>query len=152
MYRKRGHISILIALLIFAISLSLLILGCGKSFSSNGQRIYFTGESSSGQQIAYSGGPGTMMQGRLACVNCHGSEGKGGTVNMMMLRLDVPNITWTELTAQGSDHPPFTEETIKRAITQGIDESGAALKYYMPRWQMSDNDLNDLVNYLKTLK
>ena len=93
-----------------------------------------------------------MMQGRLACVNCHGSEGKGGTINMMMLRLDVPNITWTELTAQVSDHPPFTEETVKRAITQGVDESGAALKYYMPRWQMSDNDLNDLVNYLKTLK
>jgi cytochrome c oxidase subunit 2 len=93
-----------------------------------------------------------MMQGRLACVNCHGPKGKGGTINMMMQRFDVSNITWTELTSPGSDHPPFTEEAVKRAITQGIDETGADLKYPMPRWQMSDSDLNDLVIFLKTLK
>jgi cytochrome c oxidase subunit 2 len=151
-WRKIPLISSLLTLLISAITLSLLMSGCGQSFSSNGQRIYFTGEISSGQPITYSGGPGTMMQNRLACVNCHGPQGKGGTVNMMMQSFDVPNITWTELTSPGSDHPPFTEETVKRAITQGIDESGAALKYPMPRWQMSDSDLNDLIGFIKTLK
>jgi cytochrome c oxidase subunit II len=152
MRRKIWPIASLLPLATFAITLSLLMLGCGQSFSSNGQRIYFTAESTSGQPITYSGGPGPMMQNRLACVNCHGPQGKGGTVNMMMQRFDVPNITWTELTSPGSDHPPFTEETVKRAITQGIDESGAALKYPMPRWQMSESDLNDLIGFIKTLK
>ncbi len=90
-----------------------------------------------------------MMQNRLACVNCHGSQGKGGTVNMMMQSFDVPNITWPELT---SDDPPFTEQTLKLAITQGIDPAGGTLKYPMPHWQMSESDLNDLVDFIKTLK
>ena len=130
--------------------ISLLVLaGCGPSFSSNGQRIYFTAKSASGQPITYSGGPGTMMSGRLTCVNCHGSEGHGGRVTLMMQSFDVPNIAWPELTA---DDPSYTEETLKRAITQGLDPDGDPLKYPMPRWQISDPDLNDLVGFIKTLK
>jgi cytochrome c oxidase subunit 2 len=129
-----------------------LTLGCGQNFSSNGQRIYFTAENASGKLIAYSGGPSSMMQGRLACVNCHGTKGHGGTVNFMMQSFEIPNITWSELTAQDSDHPPFTDATVKRAITQGLDEVGEGLKYPMPRWRMSDSDLTDLVDFIKTLK
>jgi cytochrome c oxidase subunit II len=70
----------------------------------------------------------------------------------MMQSYDVPNITWAELTAQDMDHPPYTEETRKRAITQGLDPAGNQLEYPMPRWQMSEQDLNDLVAYIKTLK
>ena len=93
-----------------------------------------------------------MMQSRLACVTCHGPKGHGGTVTLIMQRFDVPNVTWSELTAQGMDHPPYTEETLKRAITQGIDLAGSPLEYPMPRWQMSDSDLNDLIGFIKTLK
>jgi cytochrome c oxidase subunit 2 len=125
--------------------------GCGNSFSSNGQRIFFSAESDSGKPITYSGGPG-MMQSRIACVNCHGQDGHGGRVRMMMYDFDVPNITWPELTAQGHDYPPYTEDTLKQAIVQGIDPAGEPLEYPMPRWQMSDSDLNDLVGFIKTLK
>ncbi len=71
---------------------------------------------------------------------------------MMMQTYDVPNITWPELTAQGMDHSPYTEETLKRAITQGLDPAGNPLEYPMPRWHMSEQDLNDLVSLIKTLK
>jgi cytochrome c oxidase subunit 2 len=123
--------------------------GPGGSYSSNGQRIYFTSSSSSGESISYSNGPSTMMQGSLACVNCHGQNGKGGRVAFKMQSFDVPDITWPELTA---DDPPYTEETLKRAIIQGIDPAGDPLKYPMPRWQISDPDLNDLAGFIKTLK
>jgi len=133
--------------------ISLLVLaGCGPSFSSNGQRIYFTATSNSGERITYYGGPGGMMQGTLACVNCHGPKGHGGKVNFMMQTFDVPNITWSTLTGQYEDHQPFTEETVKQAITQGFDPAGNSLEYPMPRWQMSEQDLNDLVSFIKTLK
>jgi cytochrome c oxidase subunit II len=90
-----------------------------------------------------------MMRSRLTCVNCHGSEGHGGRVTILMETFDIPNITWLELTA---DDPPYTEDTLKRAITQGVDPAGDSLKYPMPRWQMSDPDLNDLASFIKTLK
>jgi cytochrome c oxidase subunit 2 len=136
----------------------IVLAGCGSSntqeYSSNGQRIYFTSTSDSGDRITYTGGPGGMMQGPLACVTCHGREGHGGTVQFMMESYNVPNITWPELTGPDPDmeHPPYTEETLKRAITQGLDPGGGELEYPMPRWQMSAQDLNDLVGFIKTLK
>ncbi len=36
------------------------------------------------------------------------------------------------------DHPPYTDVTIKRAITQGLDPAGDPLDWTMPRWQMSE--------------
>jgi cytochrome c oxidase subunit II len=145
--RKLG----LLAVLVIAVSMLLLAIGCKTSFTSNGQRIYFTAASSSGERITYTGGPGGMMQGPLACVNCHGSEGRGGTVNFMMQTSDVPDITWPTLTGQYEDHQPFTEETVKQAIAQGVDPASNSLEYPMPRWQMSTQDLNDLVAFIKTL-
>jgi cytochrome c oxidase subunit II len=141
----------ILTMLAFVATIVLAVTGCGNSFDSNGQRIYFTATSVSGEAITSSGGPGMMMM-RLACVNCHRPGGHGGRINMMMYSVDVPNISWPELTAQDMDHPPYTEETLKRAIIQGIDPAGSPLKYPMPRWRMSDNDLNDLVNYIETLK
>jgi cytochrome c oxidase subunit 2 len=128
----------------------------GTSFDSNGQRIYFTATSSSGEAITPEGF--TMMMHRISCVDCHGPKGKGGTVYMMMRSFDVPNITWPELTGQEheeaghEDHPPYTEETLKQAITQGLDPAGKPLDEFMPKWRMSSQDLDDLVTFIKTLQ
>lgn len=147
-------------MIVLIISVVVLFTGCNltgdNSFSSNGERIYFTATSSSGEAIVSEGF--TMMMHRIACVDCHGDEGKGGTVYMMMQSFDVPNITWPELTGQEheegghEDHPPYTEDTLKRAITQGLDPGGNPLDEFMPKWRMSTQDLNDLVSYIETLK
>jgi mono/diheme cytochrome c family protein len=93
-----------------------------------------------------------MMQGPLTCAYCHGSDGHGGTVTFMMQSYDVPNITWPALTAPDMDHPPYTAETLKLAITDGVDPAGSPLEYPMPRWIMLPEDLNDLVAFIMTLK
>jgi cytochrome c oxidase subunit 2 len=49
------------------------------------------------------------------------------------------------------DHP-HTEETLKRAITQGLDPAGNPPECPMPSWQMSGQDLDDLVRFIETLK
>ena len=49
------------------------------------------------------------------------------------------------------EHPRYDEESFKQAVTQGIDPGGDALDPLMPRWQMSDQELNDLITYLKRL-
>ncbi len=127
------------------------------SFTSNGQRIYFTATSSSGDPITPEGF--TMMMHRITCAECHGPEGKGGAVYMMMQQFDVPDITWQHLTKEEhteggnhEEHPPYTEETVKRAITEGLDPAGEPLESFMPRWQISQGDLDDLIDFLKTLQ
>ena len=103
-----------------------------------------------------------MMRYRTACVNCHGGEGKGGRVTMMMWSFRTPDITWDNLTKEEEhrepeqeeheEHPPYTEETLKSAITRGINPAGEPLDDRMPRWRMSEQDLDDLVDFIKTLK
>ena len=82
---------------------------------------------------------------------------------MMMWRFDVPSITWDNLTQEeyheekpGEDeheeHPPYTKETLRRAIIKGIDPAGEPLDELMPRWRMSEQDLDDLVEFMVTLE
>jgi cytochrome c oxidase subunit 2 len=152
MKRKTGMIYHCGCLSVIIISIFLVLTGCSRSYNSNGQKIYFTSSDSSGDSISYSGETGTMMQGKFACVKCHGTEGQGGTYIFMIQSYDIPNITWPELTGQHMDHDPYDEETVKQAITKGLEPAGNPLEYPMPRWQMSSQDLDDLVNFIKTLK
>ena len=46
----------------------------------------------------------------------------------------------------------YTDALIKRAITQGLEADGEVMDRTMPRWQMSEDDLNALIEYLKTLE
>jgi cytochrome c oxidase subunit II len=134
-----------------------------QGYESNGERIYFTGTSDSGDVIrADMSGMGGMMAGRMACVDCHDADGRGGTFRMMMGTYTAPDIRYATLTeeehggegeeGEHEEHPPYIDETIKRAITEGIDPGGEALEWPMPRWEMSESDLNDLLAFLKTLE
>ena len=127
------------------------VTGGVANFTSNGQRIYFTATSASAAPITYTGG--IEMPMRLACVNCHGPAGYGGASGTMMgLLVQAPNITWPALTGPDPDHAPYTEDTVKAAITKGVNPSGAPLESPMPRWSMTAADLDDLVKYLETLR
>jgi len=153
------------------IPLALLLAACGPlgwggarfgRYRSNGERIYFTGTSANGP-IRYSGGVsggmmggGMMGSGQLACADCHGSGGRGGRHVMQMTIMDAPDIRWSTLsgTEQGGeemDHPPYDAETFKRAVTQGLEPDGKRLDPAMPRWQMSNKDLDDVLEFLKNL-
>ncbi len=120
------------------------------AFSSNGQRIYFTATSASGNPITYTGasnwGNGMMGGGQLACASCHGPDGRGGTHNMGMMQvMTAKDIRWSVLS------PEFDSEKFKLAVTKGQDPDGTQLKSDMPRWNIDDKDLADLISFLKTL-
>lgn len=127
--------------------------GYERSFSSNGERIYYTATSSSGKPITVTMGAMSMPQPMISCVDCHGVDGKGGKVRMMMGSFEAPDIRHKVLTSgHHEEEPPYTDELIKRAITQGLDSSGKPLEFPMPKWSMSEEDLNDLLDYLKRLE
>jgi len=125
-------------------------------FSSNGEQIYFTGTSSKGVVTA-TGGPFWFQMHDGGCVVCHGPAGRGGEVFMMGTRFTAPNITYKTLTGEGrgaegeEEHRPYTDALIKRAITRGLNPDGEQLSDNMPRWQMSDEELDDIIAYLKVL-
>lgn len=121
-------------------------------FQSNGERIYFTAVSDSGKPVLASMGMMTMRGGMMSCASCHGANGKGGSGRMMMWVYEAPDIRYSSLIAGHEGERPYTDELIKRAITQGIDSDGKQLEPPMPVWQMSEEDLSDLVEFLKTLK
>jgi mono/diheme cytochrome c family protein len=89
------------------------------------------------------------------CVSCHGEDGRGDVPVMMGTEIP-PDIRYHALTEEehdeheGKEHPPYTDATIKRAITDGLNPAGEPLDYTMPRWQMSERDLDDLLEFLKT--
>lgn len=72
---------------------------------------------------------------------------------------EAPNVTYDSLTSEVHYHGGqsevhagrYTDEAIKRAIVHGIDPSGKELDAMMPRWKMTDAELNELLRYLKEL-
>ncbi len=121
------------------------------AFHSNGERIYFTATSERGMAITYTSGPtssGWMMMGggRWTCASCHGPDGRGGEHNMGMMRvMTAKDIRWSALQSE------FDAEKFGLAVTKGQDPDGTQLNADMPRWNIGDDDLADLITYLKTL-
>ena len=122
------------------------------SFTSAGERIYFTAREETGKRIAFTGGPSWLTMHGGSCADCHGPDGRGGK-HVMAGTAVPPDIRYGTLTAkeEGMDHPPYTDATFKRAVVKGFDPGNGPLDLTMPRWDMSEADLNDLISYLKRL-
>ncbi|HVF23630.1 MAG TPA: ABC transporter substrate-binding protein [Pyrinomonadaceae bacterium] len=121
-----------------------------------GRQIYTQGTSASGKEIlAYIGDSALEVPGNtMPCANCHATRGLGKPEG----GIDPSNITWEALTkpygvthTSGRKHPAYTERGLELAITRGVDPAGNRLLAAMPRYQMTREDLADLVVYLKRL-
>ena len=161
MHRKFKTITISLLFII----ITLLLTACGSrqplssggtvwgtgAFRSNGERIYFSATSERNTDITYKGGPasnGWMMGGGggLACASCHGPDGRGGVHSMGMMQvMDAKDIRWSTLADE------FDFDKFRLAVTKGQDPDGTLLSTDMPRWKIGDDDLGDLITFLKTL-
>ena len=88
------------------------------------------------------------------CINCHTEDGSGTSeggvrsadIRWKTLADDVPGVRGT-----GRTHPPYSEETLKRAITRGKDPAGKDLDEAHPRYAIGPADLEDLAAFIKVL-
>ncbi len=129
-----------------------------SSFASNGERIYFTGISASGNPIIAIGADGHMIRHMRmhggGCATCHGAEREGGRI-WPQFWIKAPALTAEALFASDhdddghGDHGVYDAESLRRAITEGEDPAGKQLDPNMPRWSMSRADLDDLIAYLQ---
>ncbi len=121
-----------------------------------GKHIYLRGESPAGRALtAYLGGPDNEVPAAtLPCAGCHGLDGRGKPEGGVTPSV----ITWESLTKgyghqhpSGRAHPAFTERSLARALTAGEDAAGNPLAVAMPRYRLADEDMADLLAYLKRL-
>ena len=120
-----------------------------------GKAIYLRGESSSGTEIKAILNDFDVPASTLTCGGCHGLRGEGKTEG----GVTAGNLTWSNMTkAYGHTHPngrkhgPFDEALFIRSLTQGVDPAGNELAKAMPRYQMSPQDIADLIAYLKRIE
>ena len=119
-----------------------------------GKRIYTEGEGR-GKITASLPGAGIRAPGAgFPCVNCHLAGGAGQSEG----GIRSADISWFTLAKEyggprpsGRAHPPYTDETARKAITMGLDPAGNVLASAHPRFGMDREDLDDLIAYMKVM-
>lgn len=155
---KRKNILFFFFGFLFVLILASFVMGQGRQFKSPGEQIYYTGIGVNGYPIPVYGGPMWLRMHGGGCVSCHGVHGRGGVPVMMGTAIPT-DIRYRALVGKGKhahggkeEEHHYTDALIKRAITEGLDADGKVMDWTMPRWQISEDDLNALMEYLKTLE
>ncbi|MGH8134705.1 MAG: c-type cytochrome [Steroidobacteraceae bacterium] len=121
-----------------------------------GRRIYLEGLGLDGAPVSATVHGDVSATGlMLACVGCHKRSGLG-SFEAGLRALPVTGPQLFEPAAQyqakvGRPRTLYTDETLSRAITQGISSDGRILDPLMPRFRLTAQDLRALTAYLRTL-
>ncbi len=124
-----------------------------------GQRIYAEGRGQDGEALV-SVVNGMTSPAALACVNCHRESGMGTSES----GTTVPPVAWKLLSRGGflghdygqfrslrPDAVHYDRDSFYRLITTGVDPAGRQLSPTMPRYALSREQSDALVDYLQTL-
>ena len=152
-----------------ALALSLLMGTCALSAASPGpsagERLYQRGQLPSGEPVqALRQGGATVRGADAACVNCHRRSGLGSSEGKITIppvagpylftprgksleRLGVPFVDTARI-----NHEAYTDESLARAIRDGVDAKGRLLNSLMPRYAIDEATMSSLIEYLKDLK
>jgi len=151
-----------------ALALSLLMncaLSAASPGPSAGERLYQRGQLPSGEPVqALRQGGATVRGADAACVNCHRRSGLGSSEGKITIppvagpylftprgksleRLGVPFVDTARI-----NHEAYTDESLARAIRDGVDAKGRLLNSLMPRYAIDEATMSSLIEYLKDLK
>ncbi|NKB65267.1 MAG: ABC transporter substrate-binding protein [Gammaproteobacteria bacterium] len=118
--------------------------------AQNGRQIFREGTSATGQQINARLADGEKVNAALLpCINCHGADATGREEG----GFNTPDITWDALTKPYRAFP-YDQRTFSLAISRGERPGTAAketLASIMPRYSLSQYDLESLIAYLKVV-
>jgi ABC-type branched-subunit amino acid transport system substrate-binding protein len=124
---------------------------------SRGKQIYLQGISPDGSTINAIVGDEevTLPASAVPCAGCHGYDGLGREEGGIL----PPDIRWSQLTKtyghvhdKGRRHPAFDQASFARLLRAGLDPADNRLDRAMPLYQMSEEDMADLVAYLEHLE
>ena len=124
-----------------------------------GRRMYREGILPSGEMMrATVGGDISVTGEQVVCGACHRRSGMGASEAQEVAPAVTGDLLYAPLRLPTSKppeapliRPAYTDETLKRAIRDGIDANGKAFGPFMPRYPLSDEELDILIAYLKSL-
>ena len=119
-----------------------------------GKEIYLNGEGDGGVILAaLGGGDLEVPAGSFPCSNCHGVRGEGSREG----GIQPPRLDWRSLSSASesqltrNSRGAYTETSLARAISLGVDANGARLHPGMPRYKMTAAQMGGLIAYLKKI-
>ncbi|HET9699977.1 MAG TPA: cytochrome c, partial [Burkholderiales bacterium] len=133
-----------------------------------GRMIYREGRLTSGEPLRGRRPAGNEVVGRdAACVLCHQRSGLGLAEGAIpMPPVSGPSLFASPMLpghvarrAPGMEfrdypfrtRPPYDDATLARALRAGVNPDGYSFQYLMPRYELSDADMEALIAYLRTL-
>ena len=123
--------------------------------AARGKQIYSAGTRPTGGAMTAVLGEGgaEVPASELPCAGCHGSDGRGGREGGVR-PADLTREALRQPAAGGGDgrrRPAYSDRSLIRAVTMGIDPAGNALQVAMPRYRLTRQDAADLLAYLERL-
>ncbi|MGJ0484265.1 MAG: amino acid ABC transporter substrate-binding protein [Methylomicrobium sp.] len=143
--------------------------------SAIGEQIYNQGIDSSGEPLeGQTEGDIEFKDAHFNCAQCHRRSGYGSSEGgnyvlpvtgdslfnprnfdradlfKKLFKESQPKLFWARMRS-AYQRPAYTDESLVRAIREGIDPSGRKLSPLMPRYKISDRDMAGLTDYIKHL-
>lgn len=117
---------------------------------ARGKQLYLTGVDNAGPEPkAYLGAERLPVPARLAaCGSCHGEDGRGRPEG----NIAPSDVTWDRLTdGRAAQAGELAESIISNAVAQGVGRNGKRLDAIMPRYALSEAQMQALQKYLKVI-
>jgi Cytochrome c len=116
-----------------------------------GQDIYFRGESARTITAVVGEGGTPFSASIVPCVNCHGEDGRGRAEASVRPADITPAALSRRAAVNGRTRPAYSRSHLIRAIAMGVDAGRNPLTAAMPRYQLTREDANDLLEFLAVL-
>lgn len=133
-----------------------------------GERMYRDGILPSGAPMkAFVSGDVEVDGTSFTCVSCHLRSGLGSvegevvttpTNGRILYQPRKPFVPGSEFIPSISNYaknlperPAYTDESLAKLISLGVDPTGRSVLHVMPRYEIDDRDMTIMIDYLKTL-
>ncbi len=115
---------------------------------SIGQNIYNNGILANGEKItAIVATDVPILSTQLNCQKCHGRSGMGGIEGKYV----IPPIAgqFLYIPSPQTKRPAYSRESLTIALRTGLDSAGRVLDPIMPRYNLSDEEIDALANFME---
>jgi hypothetical protein len=162
-----GSLKAAVRLLAAAAAALMLCGAVAPPVSDVGERIYREGQLAAGPLRGERVGAPPLQGRDAACAQCHRRSGLGMVEGLIVIppisghflfrpgrriARDSPiHSGMTHLLPTPPDRPAYDESTLARAIRDGVGPDGRRLDYLMPRFDLDDASMRELIAYLKRL-
>ncbi len=126
-------------------------LSAQPSLSDVGEALYFEAQRADGLSLRARLGPQAVeLEGRaVICAGCHGVDRQGSQEGVVAVPALLPGtLLSAKNTAPNAARPAYDSEGFTRAVTLGIDPTGRALSWAMPRFELTSTEAKSLFLFL----